>query len=294
MIFDKIAKQVRRQLAIDVAGFPDAPSTAALHATPSGGLAPVASVDRMLPEKITAVHAASKTKPAVVPSMVSPKPFRPKGRYHPWGDACLNSLRISTTGSDGGQKLEFDRERLYKVREDCSPKRFLVNDWPDLFNVKSNDIIREHLSVFRNASWHRFVLLTNNLERARDLKMHGTDLPLNLWIGTSIESREDFQRIKDLAALDHEAVWLSFADYRSSNKYPLADAALYEILERRLPRWIVGRADLEGSGPDFSVDDAVAFCEMLGYIGSCTSFFAQPGTKAAFARGEDIRCPGDR
>lgn len=295
-IFDEIAKQVRAQLAGEVAKFYSSSVTFADVAKPNAGPVPVAATGQNRLAKSAGAHGAATAKPILVPPKPSTKSLRVRGPAHPWGDACINSLRIFTTGSDGAQQIEFNRQRLYEVRDDRSPKRFLVNDSPDLFDVESDDVIREHLSVFGNAKWHLFLLLTNNLERAKRIRLamkaSGVIWPFNVWIGTSIECREDVPKIKFLAELGLDTIWISFADYRSNSKYPLADSALAVMLKDCRPRWIIGRADLECLGPDFSVTDARHLRDVAWSPGvDIAIFFAQPRTKAAFVSGEDIPNP---
>jgi protein gp37 len=297
-VFNDIAELVRAQLADEAAKPHPVPATAEDVAKSSAGPVQVAATGQNRPAKGAGSHEAAAAKPALVPPNAT-KSFRAHGPTHPWGNACLNSLRIISTGYDGAQQLEFNRQGLYDVREDRSPKRFLVDDFPDLFDVESDDVIREHLSIFGQASWHVFQLLTNNMERAKRIKsaMNARSVmwPLNVWVGTSIESREDLPLIKSLAEVGLDTNWISFADYRSNSKYPLVDSALAILLKGCLPRWIVGRADLEDPGPDFSLNDAL-YLKRVAWSSVVNSpiFFAQPRTKAAFVRGEDVACPVTR
>jgi protein gp37 len=298
-ILTEIAEQVQAQLVDGVATSRSAGINNTKVLKSNSGLMSVATVSEGRPANSGGTQEIPVDRPMLVRPKALAKPFRVSGPAHPWGDACLNSLRVVSAESGIEQKVEFDRARLYQILNDPSPKRFLVDDSPDLFELESDDVIREHLSVFGSSRWHLFLLLTNNLERANRIKLamnaSGVDWPFNVWLGTSIECREDIPKIKSLAELGLDRIWISFADYRSNRKRPLAGSALTVMLKGCRPRWIIGRADLEGLGPEFSVTDAIHLKNVAWSSGlDIAIFFAQPRTKAAFVRGEDISKPVTR
>ena len=287
-IFDGIVQQARTLLVEKIAKANSKTAARAKQSKRKSGQAPAAAIGG---EGSAESAGAQQAKPSelakltIITPKPSPKPLRLRGPAHPWGDACLHSLRFL---DEELKRVEYHRDWLHGVLDDHSPKRFFVNS-PNFFDLERMDVIREHISVFNDARWHIFQVLVNDLEHARgirsEMKRSGVSWSTNLWIGTSVESEKDFPRIKALAEIGHDECWISFAGFRSNPLHPLANSGLAAILRRYMPRWIVGRADFE-SGPDFSVNDALHL-QKIAHDMACAIFFTQAQTKAAFLSGAD-------
>lgn len=283
-IFDDMVQQARTLLVGKIA---KSNSKTAARAEQSKR-APTAAIGIRGSAESAGAQQAKLSEPAKL-TIIKPKPLRLRGPAHPWGDACLDCLRFLDKEPDGSRRVRFHRDLLYSIREDSSPKRFFLTDSPDIFDLEREDIIREYFSVFQDAKWHIFQLAVKNLERARAIKSammaSRVHWPINLWIGTSIDCPEDLVRIKELAKLDHNTSWVSFANFRSNPRYPLAEEGLEKMLAPI--RWLVGRADFDRSDPEFSVDDAGYLKQAFGE----PCYFTQPQTKASFLSGADLAVP---
>jgi protein gp37 len=77
-------------------------------------------------------------------------------------------------------------------------ERVLVNSMSDLFHKDvPEEYVQRVFAVMRQASWHRFQVLTKRSERLRELSGK-IDWPANVWMGVSVESSEYRCRVDDL------------------------------------------------------------------------------------------------
>lgn len=219
------------------------------------------------------------TQNAVQPASV---PSRPP--VHPWGYAPLKSLRISAT-STGILQLELHRKYLHEIWEDKKKKRFLVGDMPDLFDDRVKDeVIDRHFSFFLNALQHQFLILTSHVERARDyLKSKGWG-PLNVWIGATIESREDFYRLKVLGEITSIKKWASFVPFRSDPLQPLSQREASAVFAYADLKWAVMGWEFGSDPGDFSARD-VEVLFRAAQARTCFPFVTDAITKAEFLGG---------
>jgi protein gp37 len=78
------------------------------------------------------------------------------------------------------------------------PQRVFVNSMSDLFHKDvPEEYIQRVFAVMRQASWHRFQVLTKRSERLRELSDR-IDWPANVWMGVSVESSDYRCRVDDL------------------------------------------------------------------------------------------------
>src|SRR6185312_5599696 len=90
------------------------------------------------------------------------------------------------------------------------PRKIFVNSMSDLFqDAVPDEFIHDVWSVMANAPWHTFQILTKRPEKMRRLT---ADLPFlpNVWLGTSVESAEYADRIKQLQATTAAIRFVSF------------------------------------------------------------------------------------
>lgn len=79
-----------------------------------------------------------------------------------------------------------------------TPQTIFVNSMSDLFHKDIPDsYIQSVFNVMRQASWHRFQVLTKRSERLRQISPN-IDWPDNVWMGVSVESERYIDRIDDL------------------------------------------------------------------------------------------------
>ena len=78
------------------------------------------------------------------------------------------------------------------------PQRVFVNSMSDLFHKDvPEEYIQRVFAVMREASWHRFQVLTKRSDRLRALSPK-FDWPANVWMGVSVESSDYRFRVDDL------------------------------------------------------------------------------------------------
>jgi protein gp37 len=78
------------------------------------------------------------------------------------------------------------------------PQRVFVNSMSDLFHKDvPEEYVQRVFAVMRQASWHRFQVLTKRSDRLRELS-DKIDWPANVWMGVSVESSEYRFRVDDL------------------------------------------------------------------------------------------------
>jgi len=92
------------------------------------------------------------------------------------------------------------------------PQRIFVNSMSDLFQDAVDDnIIRRVWQVMGQAPWHSFQILTKRPERMRTVLSQAAfpTLP-NVWLGTSVESRDHLDRIEALRRVPAAVRFISF------------------------------------------------------------------------------------
>jgi protein gp37 len=78
------------------------------------------------------------------------------------------------------------------------PRMIFVNSMSDLFhNQVPFEFIANVFDVMRQASWHRFQILTKRSQRLAAVS-HQLVWPSNVWMGVSIENRSYVSRLHDL------------------------------------------------------------------------------------------------
>lgn len=79
-----------------------------------------------------------------------------------------------------------------------SPQRIFVNSMSDLFHEGVPlDYIQRVFDIMRRADWHRFQVLTKRAGRLAELDPF-LEWPDNVWMGVSVESADQVDRIDDL------------------------------------------------------------------------------------------------
>ena len=78
------------------------------------------------------------------------------------------------------------------------PQRIFVNSMSDLFHKDvPADFIQRVFATMRQASWHRFQILTKRADRLAELSP-AIEWPANVWMGVSVESADYTWRIDHL------------------------------------------------------------------------------------------------
>lgn len=89
------------------------------------------------------------------------------------------------------------------------PQRIFVNSMSDLFHKDvPADFIQQVFATMRQASWHRFQILTKRSDRLAEIAP-SIDWPSNVWQGVSVESAEYAHRIDHLRGIGARVRFLS-------------------------------------------------------------------------------------
>ncbi len=117
------------------------------------------------------------------------------------GDRRVWTGRVNTDPSSLKAPLDWKR-----------PKRIFVNSMSDLFHEKVPDsFIANVWGIMSQCPQHHFQVLTKRPERLAALSHSGLLSPLaNVWIGTSVESRDVTARISELVSIPAMTRFVSF------------------------------------------------------------------------------------
>ena len=89
------------------------------------------------------------------------------------------------------------------------PQMIFVNSMSDLFHEKVPvEFILRVFDVMRQASWHKFQVLTKRSGRLKELEGLLRWTP-NIWMGVSVETKDFYGRIRDLARTGARVKFLS-------------------------------------------------------------------------------------
>jgi protein gp37 len=109
-------------------------------------------------------------------------------------------------------KINLDANALSAPLTWRKPQRIFVNSMSDLFQEAADRaFIRQVWRVMERASWHSFQVLTKRPERMLDI-LSGPEFPTlpNVWLGTSVESRDYLERIDVLRRVPAHVRFISF------------------------------------------------------------------------------------
>jgi len=123
------------------------------------------------------------------------------------------SLESGHTDNPWTKKHEAENvsEKPHKVNEphkEDNPRRIFVNSMSDLFHSEvSETFIRKVFRTIRNTPRHTYPILTKRPERAISIDIQ---YPPNAWVGTSVESKTQSNRIDTLSQCDADIRFVSF------------------------------------------------------------------------------------
>jgi protein gp37 len=122
------------------------------------------------------------------------------------------SLRLRAMGQRNyvnGFELTLHEHMLDVPLRWKKPQMVFVNSMSDLFHedVPAEFVFRV-FEVMRQASWHRFQVLTKRSSRLAELSPH-IDWPANVWMGVSVERSDYKYRIDDLRQTEAAVRFLS-------------------------------------------------------------------------------------
>lgn len=106
-------------------------------------------------------------------------------------------------------KINLDEESLDIPRHWRLPRTIFVNSMSDLFHKDVPlEYIQRVFNVMEECPQHIFQVLTKRPERAAELAPH-LPWPTNVWMGTSVESADYFDRIRALKTIKASVRFLS-------------------------------------------------------------------------------------
>ncbi len=270
--------------------------TKAVGGADSQGGAPVPTVDSGTLKRPGSVAVPKPARPGVSVTgssrparKASATAVRHPQNVHPWGDACLNTLRFLDPGPAGRKSGEFHRKLLYDVRDNLKPTRYLVAGMIDLFDPGVPDkVFDEHLNVFLQASRHTFLALTPHADSVRRhwerwKKMNsGVGFPVNFWTGVSVDCVDHLKRMRILRETGMRTQWASFVDYHSDASRPLSTSSFRSDIGGT--KLVVFGWDFANPQSPLSPEDACSLARAAVHSGT-GFFFTHPKSKQAFLTG---------
>jgi protein gp37 len=122
------------------------------------------------------------------------------------------SLRLKLMGQPNyrnGFELALHEKALEIPLRWKKPQRIFVNSMSDLFHKEVPvEFIQRVFAVMRQASWHRFQILTKRSDRLAELSPR-IDWPANVWQGVSVESADYRFRVDHLRGIGARVRFLS-------------------------------------------------------------------------------------
>jgi protein gp37 len=124
-------------------------------------------------------------------------------------------------------KVNFDPDALTAPLTWRKPQRIFVNSMSDLFQDDVNEhFVQRVWHIMGRAHWHTFQILTKRPERMFDILSKPTFATLpNVWLGTSVESRDYLDRIDVLRHVPATIRFISFEPLLG----PIVDPDLSDI-----------------------------------------------------------------
>lgn len=108
-------------------------------------------------------------------------------------------------------KPHYHFERLDQPSEVKKSARIGVGFMGDIFDAAFSINMNQLLfSKMEKAFWHTFVCLTKQSKNLLTFNQNWQSFPENIWMGVSVNRREDVHRIEDLKATDAKVKFVSF------------------------------------------------------------------------------------
>jgi protein gp37 len=123
------------------------------------------------------------------------------------GTTRKSGYRRVWTGS-----VNFDEHSIEAPLSWRKPRRVFVNSMSDLFQDSiPKEFIARIWAVMEKAHWHSFQVLTKRPQRMRDV-LSRDEFPMlrNVWLGTSVENEQRFDRIEALRETPAHIRFVSF------------------------------------------------------------------------------------
>jgi protein gp37 len=122
------------------------------------------------------------------------------------------AIRLQAMGQPAytsGFGLALHPEKVDQPLEWRKPSTIFVNSMSDLFHEDiPAEFIRDVFATMREASWHRFQVLTKRAERLEELN-ECLEWPENVWMGVTVERQDYTSRIDRLRRTDARVKFLS-------------------------------------------------------------------------------------
>jgi len=108
-----------------------------------------------------------------------------------------------------GFKFKMLEHRINEPLKNKKPTLYFVNSMSDLFHEQMHkDFLDKVMQVIKQTPHHQYQILTKRPQRMRKYFLN-KDIPVNLWLGVTIESRQVKKRIDVIRDLKASVKWLS-------------------------------------------------------------------------------------
>lgn len=127
-----------------------------------------------------------------------------------YAETMANRLKaIGTPGYENGFEFTVMPERLNQPLLKKKPTKYFVNSMSDLFHEKmSNAFLDKIFDVIKKTPQHTYQILTKR-EKRMEAYFRGKILPLNVWMGVSVENKKSIKRIDYLRKVDASIRFIS-------------------------------------------------------------------------------------
>ena len=132
------------------------------------------------------------------------------GCKHCYAERMAHRLKaMGQPNYTNGFNLTIHQHMLERPLSWKKPSLIFVNSMSDLFHKDVPlDFIQQVFDVMRQASWHRFQILTKRSARLLELEVH-LDWSSNVWMGVSVENENNQYRIDHLRQTGAQIKFLS-------------------------------------------------------------------------------------
>ena len=107
-----------------------------------------------------------------------------------------------------GFDLKMWPERLDLPKKWRAPRWVFVNSMSDLWHERVPDEFIDQVMATIAGTPHHYQTLTKRAKRMRQWA-RGKKLPANLWLGVTVENEETYERLEELAQVEHHQKWVS-------------------------------------------------------------------------------------
>jgi len=131
------------------------------------------------------------------------------------------------------------------------PRRIFVCSMGDLFHADVDNLFLNRVfGVMRKAHWHTFMVLTKRSRRLESYARQGCEWPglgwpANVWVGVSLENRDQLNRLYALKAVPAPAIRFLSCEPLLGSLLPIDLAGIHQVIVGGESAWDNRRRDMD-------------------------------------------------